>query len=96
MEGMISAAAGTHALVIGGKFVTLFGVEPHPQGTSQFNEDRLIMDQLVRGIVAKCYARPQNRFQCTSQKGEDLAVLALKVGVVRPAQNAPAEYHNIR
>ena len=96
IEGVVSAAAGTHAIMIGGRFVTLFGIEPNSPSQAQFDQDRLVVEKLMRGMTAACFQRPQNRFKCTGRNGEDLAMLALKAGVVRPSQNAPPEYRGSR
>ncbi len=96
LEGVISAAAGTHAIMVGGRFITLFGIEPNSPNPAQFDRDRLALEKLIRGLSVTCYQRPQNRYKCATPKGEDLAMVALRAGVVRPAQNAPAEYQNIR
>lgn len=96
VEGLVSAAAGTHAIMIGGRFITLYGIEPNSPSPPQFERDRLAFEKLVRGTVATCYQRQQNRFQCTGQNGDDLSILALKAGIVRPSQNAPPEYRSAR
>lgn len=75
---------------VGERWVALYGIDDPTRKLQRHIEAVAGYLAPARGRVA-CYRKVARRYQCYSG-GRDLALLALRAGIARPARDAPPEY----
>lgn len=79
---------------IGARWIELYGIDDPTRKLRRHIEAVAGYLTPAQGRIA-CYRKAAGRYQCYSG-GRDLALLALRDGIARPARDAPAAYRAVR
>jgi serine/threonine-protein kinase len=92
--GKVTGAKGLDELELGGRWIKLYGIVDNSRGNQEASHVQALLGYLrpAHGIVV-CYRKPGGTHRCYAD-GHDIATLALRDRLVRPAANAPAEYRS--
>jgi len=95
IRGRASGVRRSNEIKVDDQWVTLHGIEAAARGQLQERQHESLLGSRLRGhrLVA-CYKRPAGTHRCYVD-GQDIAGVALREGIARPASNAPPEYHQL-
>jgi eukaryotic-like serine/threonine-protein kinase len=93
LEGVVSGAMSASRIEVAARFIDLYGIEDPTTHNPDLSQHLKVLIGLLapaKGRV-ECYRKPHNEYQCYTG-GKDLALLALRRGVVRLGPDPPPEY----
>ena len=90
LAGFVTGAMSASMIKLGERWIELYGIDDATRNLRSHIEALKRYLAPAQGRV-ECYRKAPRKYQCYSG-GRDLALLALRDGIARPARDAPAQY----
>jgi hypothetical protein len=90
LAGIVTGAMSASTIKVGDRWIELYGIADPTRNSRRHIEALKRYLTPAHGRV-ECYRKAPRKYQCYSG-GRDLALLALRDGIARPARDAPSDY----